>query len=310
MINRKNFVRLSEWLVGLVFIFSAFGKIDNASGFGELITSYGLAWFSILSPVIIIMEMAVGLCFVLHVKPRSTAIVSILMLSVFSLAFMYANIIHGIDDCGCFGSIETRMPVWAIYVRNLVLLLLSVFIWLYEPKVADRKKPSVWLMSAFAGMMAVTIFFTGNSWRMSTFYTNQFLPKHPLIDLVVAETPLNDYLQVSADSTYIVWVFSYSCSTCINSMENIKHYQEGLADRFVPMSVTEDESGRKRKLLNVDFNPINVGNGLSGFIEVLPTLLYIEKGVIKYVIEGGVPNVYLFKSNYLEMSNDEILNNQ
>lgn len=302
---------MSEWIVGLVFIFSAFGKIDNASGFGELITSYGLPWFSILSPVIIIAEMAVGLCFVLHIKPRSTAVVSILMLSVFSLAYMYANLIHGIEDCGCFGSIETKMPVWATYIRNVILLLLSVFTWGgYKSKTADGEKPSVWLVSLFAGVMALTIFFTGNSWRLSTFYVNKFESKHPLIGHVVAETPLNDYLQVSADSTYIVWVFSYGCSTCVNSMENIKHYQEGLADRFVPISVTEDESGRKRKLLNIDFNPINVGNGLSGFIEVLPTLLYIEKGIIKYVIEGSVPNVYLFKSNYLEMSNDEILNNQ
>lgn len=45
-------LRLIEITLGAVFIASGLGKMTNSADFGELISSYGLEWFSILSPVI------------------------------------------------------------------------------------------------------------------------------------------------------------------------------------------------------------------------------------------------------------------
>lgn len=76
---------------------------------------------------------------------------------------------------------------------------------------------------------------------------------------------------------------------------------------MVPLCVTEPTE-QKNKLLGIDFETKYVGDGLLDFIKVLPTLLYIKDGRIRFVIEGSVPNVYLFKRNYLEKTNEEILN--
>lgn len=306
MNHKRYHLYFGEFLLGVLFVLSGAGKMMNAHGFGELISNYGLEWFSILSPFIIIIELAVGIGLLLRLAPRFWLLVSIIMLVIFSVAFFYANVFHDINDCGCFGNIETRMPVWATYMRNLVMLIIAVVLWRCEAKECSmEKRKLIWFM--FICILLVCTFWTGHTWQPSSFYQNRFAKPHRLLGQDVNKTPLAGYFHASTDSTYLVWVFSYECGACINSLENIKQYQTGITDRFIPMAVTEDKTGRKRKLLNIPFSPISVGNKLAGFIRIVPTLLYIERGKIKYVIEESVPNIYSFKSNYLEMTNDEIL---
>lgn len=303
----NHFTRILEWVLGLVFLLSGGGKMVNSVGFGELISSYGLEWFSILAPVVILIELLLGFLLILRLWPRFATLSSLLLLIVFTAAFMYGHLVHGIEDCGCFGSLGQQMPVWATYLRNIVLIALASYAFLHEKKSnttsLDKNKLSILLLT---GIMAVAFFWTGNTWHPSSFYMNHFAKPHPLLGCDINQSPIGNYLQVVEDSTYIIWVFSYSCSGCINSMENVKNY-ENVADRFVPLAVTPDDDGRKRKLLQFPYDPIYVGNALAGFIEVLPTLLYVEQGKVKFIIEESVPSIYSFKSNYLGMSNDEIL---
>lgn len=308
--KRKNdlFTRLAEITIGLLLLISGIGKADNAEGFGELISSYGLEWFSILSPVIIVGEIGLGLCILLRILPRLMSVCCMLMLLLFTGAYTYAYHYHGIVDCGCFGSLATSMPVWAFYLRNTLLLLLAVYV--FRAHQNFRTKWSWPTVCLLVTVMAAAVFWTGHTWKPSSFYTNRFASPHPLIGIEVNDSPLSAYLHAASDSTYLVWVFSYSCSSCLNSIENIKQYQKGVADRFMPLAVTSDSKGRIGRLLAIPFKAPNVGEALSGFIEVLPTLLYIKGGHIEYVIEGSVPSVYFFKKVYLEMSDDEILRQQ
>ncbi len=304
--KKQYIIHLFEWLLGIVFLISGTGKMMNAGGFGELISSYGLQWFSMLSPVIIVMELALGLLFLFRLWTRFTALTSLGLLMVFTCAFLYGNLVHGIEDCGCFGSLGSDLPAWTTYLRNVVLMILAYYVARNEKQTACSLDKNQMNLLLLAGLMMVAAFWTGQTWHPSTYYMNNFAKSHPLLGCDINQSPIGRYLQVSADSTYVLWVFSYSCSGCINSMENVKHY-EGVADRFVPLAVTPDPDGRKRRLLQFPYDPIYVGNELSGFIEVLPTLLYVEGGKVKFVIEESVPSIYSFKSNYLEMSNEEIL---
>ena len=139
-----------------------------------------------------------------------------------------------------------------------------------------------------------------------TFYKEKFGYEQRLLGLELSETPLAEYVNVSPDSTYLVWVYSNRCSRCINSIENIKEYQTGVADCFVALDVKNDSNNTRRKLLNITFPSKYIGKKPEGFIRSLPTLFYIEKGKIKHVIEGVVPNVYYFKKRYLGMTDEEI----
>lgn len=304
----KGLPRLAELVVGALFIFSSMGKADDASAFGELISKYGFEWLSILSPVIIIAEMLIGILLLLRIAPRLTAMASFVLVVIFTAAFAYAHLVNGVEDCGCFGNITTDMPVWATYLRNIILLLLSYYI-------ISNNKHTAWSWTWTAStvlilVMTATTFWTGHTWKPSTFYANKIPSTHPLLGKEVSQTPLARYLKADKDSTYLVWVFSYNCGGCVNSIENIKQYQKGVADRFVALSVTDDADGRMHKLLNIPFKAQNVGNELVGFIKVIPTILYIKEGHIFYIIEESVPSVYQFKKLYLEMTDEEILQQQ
>ena len=302
-------VHMMRIILGSFFILSSVGKMMNAAGFGELISSYGLEWFSILAPVIIVAEMIVGACLVFRLAPSVNAFASIVMLLVFTAAYAYANIVNGVVDCGCDGEMGMKMPVWATYLRYVFLLLLAVAVFAYERRCTHKKDRNLSRLkiALVAVMVLAGTFWSGNTWAPSTFYMNKMSRPHKLIGLEVNKTPLGEYVHVDPSSTYVVWVFSYTCNGCINSIENVKQYRTGVADHFVALTVTPDKSGRARKLVDIDFTPIEIGDGLAGFVRYLPTLIYIEDGKIKYVIEQTVPNVYTFKSLYLEMSNDEIL---
>lgn len=309
MSKRSFFLYLGEALLGALFVLSGAGKMMNVYGFGELISNYGLEWLSILAPIIVIMEIAIGLGLLLRLTPRLCLLASIVLLIVFTITFFYANVFHGISDCGCFGSIETKMPVWATYIRNIAMITIAVVLLKNEPqKNPEEKGRAVWLVDI--SILLICSFWTGHTWQPSSFYTSHFAKPHRLLGQNVNATPMAEYFHASTDSTYLVWVFSYDCSGCITGIENIKQYQTGVVDRFIPLSVTEDKDGHKRKLLNIPFSPKYVGEKLAGFIRVVPTLLYIEDEKIKYVIEESVPNIYSFKSNYLDMTNDEILQQQ
>lgn len=300
-------IRLLEIILGTFFLLSAIGKMADAAYFGELISSYGFDWFSILAPIIILVEFFTGACLILQVYVRAGTLISIIMLVAFTAAFSYAHFVNGIEDCGCFGHLGTKTPVWITYLRNGILLLFALTIWIRDNKQYERAHRHKFALCFLLPIMTVAVFWTGHTWQLSSFYVNRFARPHRLIGLDINKTLLNQYISLSKDSTYIVWVFSYTCSSCINSIENIKQYQDGVADKFIALSVTDDEDGRKRELLDITFDPIEVGDGLVGFIEVVPTLLYIEEGKIKYVIEHSVPSIYNFKSIYLEMTNHEIL---
>lgn len=276
----------------------------NSHGFGELISSYGFEWLSVLAPFIILVELLVGICLLLRYRQRLFLYICGTLLVIFTIAYSYANLFHGIEDCGCFGDIETELPAWATYIRNVAMLILVFLLLKYEK---DDNACSVWKSWFLALFMIVCAFWTGNTWSLSTFYVNKFARAHPLIGMKFGETPLTKYFQVSPDSTYLVWIFSYGCGSCVNSVENIKQYQTGVADRFIAFSVSEDKGEKKRRLLDIPFETRYVGEELVGFIKTIPTLIYIEEGKIKFVIENGVPNVYLFKSLYLEMSEEEML---
>lgn len=305
--NRKmtdNLVRLSELVIGIIFVLSSLGKSVDAEGFGELISSYGLGWFSILSPVIILLEIILGMLMLFHIYSKATAFACIVVVVVFSVAFSYAYLIHGIEDCGCFGNFELRLPVWAVYCRNALLLVLAVFVFVNSDNDMEWRCSSLIIMTI---VMLCLTFWVGHTWKPSTFYVNKFPPSHPLLNLPVADTPLAPYVKADNDSTYLVWVFSYTCGGCINSIENVKQYQTGVADKFVPLSVNEDKKGRMHRLLDIPFEAVYVGNSLSGFITYLPTMLYIEDGRIRHIIEDSAPSVYQFKHLFLGMSEQEII---
>ena len=295
---RKCLSRLGAIGVGIIFLWSAIGKMVASGNFGELIASYGLEWFAILAPMIIIIELICAFCLILGIWQKQAIWVSLCMMVVFTLAYTYGNLVHGIEDCGCFGSYGLEIPVWLTYLRNLFMLVILGFLAYIPPKENERYTSQYKIIGGL--LLIIASFTIGKTWRIPSYWATIILRPNPLVGQDINEGPIAKYATISRDSTYLIWVFSYECPACMNSIANIREYPSyEIADRFIPISVTEDKEGRMHKALNIPFDAPNAGNDLSGYIRNLPTLLYVERGKIKYIIEDMAPAAYFFKHFYI-----------
>lgn len=283
-------------IVGVMMIVAAAGKIVDVGGFGELIVKYGLPALSILAPVVVAAEVLCGTMLLLWLWPRVVASVTALMLIAFTAAFFYANTWHGVSDCGCFGSLGPSAPAWLTYGRNTLLVASCVIVALW-----GKGRTGAWRWGVLSGVMVVSAFCIGMSFRVPSFYSGLLARRHPMIGLAADDAGLGRYLNISADSSYIFYLFSYDCPACIDNLANAMRYDDStIADRFCGLTVNEDHDSAIHRIYNIRFEEVFVGDGLKGMIEEIPALLYVEHDTVQFVIEGNIPSEVSFRTFYLE----------
>lgn len=288
--------RVLGGLTGLIMLAAAVGKMGDVGGFGELIVKYGLPALSILAPVVVAAEVLCGTMLLLWVWPRVAAVVTAAMLTAFTAAFFYANTWQGVTDCGCFGSLGPSAPAWLVYGRNALLVAACVLVALW-----GRGGSGMWRWVAVACIMVAAAFCIGMSFKVPSYYSGLFARHHPMIGLSSADAGLDRYVDISADSSYVFYVFSYDCPACIDNLANAMRYDNrSVADRFYGLAVNEDRDSAVHKDYGIGFEEVFIGDGLQGKVEEIPALLYVVHDTVKYIIEGVVPSELSFKRFYLE----------
>lgn len=299
MYNKKA-LDLCTIILGAVFLFSGFGKVVDVTGFSNLIIQYGFENLSILAPIIILLEIFLGIQMILLVNPKTNTFYSLIILLLFTFAFSYANIVHGITNCGCFGSLKLSiLPPWITYVRNFILIIIAVIIWRKYPLKKDtkiKKSKKVIVLT----MMSISIFLSGYTFR--TPINLNFNRKQDIyLNKTISETKLINYLNASKDSTYLIFCFTYTCPHCLNSIENLKQYvNTNTVDKTV-LIVGENEIAEEVFFENFTINvpiikvPLDTLNVLA---EVVPTAYYIQDNKIQKVIKSTLPSHYIFKKYY------------
>ena len=110
---------------------------------------------------------------------------------------------------------------------------------------------------------------------------------------------LSEFLTPSKDSTYFVFVFSYSCPHCYSSIENLKQYERlGVADKVLALSFAVDSTTGERfnDIFNPDFQIKNYPpKQLFRLSNQFPVSYYIQNNTIKLEIRGLLPSGYLLQ---------------
>ena len=286
---------ISTTLLGLLFLVSAFAKAWDANAFAVMLTQYGPEWFSIGAPIIIAIESLLGTALLLRVKPRWSALAADAFLVVVSLIFAYGVVVKGIQDCGCFGALSrwfTGKP-WTTFVRNAIFIGISV------PALLDRTpaKRSVY-PRLIAGMVVATItcFVCGLAMRESF-----ALPQRMFINVEDnrAQTmeKLNTIYSFDADSSYIVYLFSFSCAHCQNSFANVQQYQQfGAADKVVGIAIDDEEAQARfnriyQPIIDIITIPKDTMAQMTG---QLPLCIAVREGKIVHVSSGFVTSPGIF----------------
>lgn len=226
-----------------MFLVSAFAKAWDAEAFADMLLLYGPRWFSVGAPLVIFIEAVLGMSLLLRVAPRRTSVLADVFLVTVSAIFAYGWLAKGIEDCGCFGLLSrlyTGKP-WMTFARNAVFILLSV------PGLMDdtvTRKPSKAKWAAAMIVAAAACFICGLAMRQSF-----ELPRWTSVKTDSREQTLEKLKGVyplDADSTYFVYLFSFSCIHCQDSYANVEQYRQIHAvDKVVGIAI-EDETARER----------------------------------------------------------------
>ena len=117
----------------------------------------------------------------------------------------------------------------------------------------------------------------------------------------IKNTELSKYIKTSPDSTYLFFCFSYSCSYCWNSIENLRQYQKtNTVDSVVVFAIGEP----KDKLIfeqnfQPDFAIMDLPiQAMDKLTNAYPTAFYVEHDTVKVIIQSELPSPFIFKKNY------------
>lgn len=219
-------------ILGIIFVISGLGKILDTAAFANVIYSYGVGYLSLLAPAIAVLEIYLGLSLLLGYKTRLHSILIFFLVAGFSCIYTYGLITDGIEDCHCFGTLSfafLESPV-AFYIKNSLLILLSSFIWKFPVhySIFNKKLRNVLMIM----ILVISTFIAGY-----TFSIPGQLKISPRTQYKMTDTRaklLMECYPFNCDSTYVVFVFSYKCPYCINSIEHIKVFEErGIVDKAI-----------------------------------------------------------------------------
>ncbi len=283
----------------MFFIVSGIGKVIDTTGFSMLIAQYGFKSLMVFSPLIVLAEILLGFLLVLLVNPKRDSMLSCILLIVFTIAFTYAHFANGVNDCGCFGTIQpSNTPFFVSILRNIILIGMCVFIWWKYPK--EESKLVFWKKVTIIIVMSISIFIAGLTFQFSV-NPSSSENNHAFKNKDLRETELRKYIKTSKDSTYLVFCFSYNCPHCINSIQNFRHFKETNTVDGIIAIVTGNpkEEANFNKKFQPDFPILTISlPEMQKITDAFPTAFLIKNDSIKSIIEGELPSPFVFtKSN-------------
>lgn len=287
--------KLSSVLLGLLFLVSAFAKAWDAESFALTLQAYGFSLFGIWAPLIIAVEAVFGLCLLLQIRLRRTALAADIFLLIVTAGFAYGLVAKGIADCGCFGALDRlhEGKPWVSFVRNALMMLLTVPLLMAEPKAEKHLTRKLMVMLP---VLAIVCFISGiamnRSFSLPRIGAEEGMDETEMMEKLQAEYPF------SSDSTYVVYLFSFDCPHCQNFYANVEQYQRfGAVDKVVGIAVEdEEEQARFERIYEPKIEIMTIPKSrMSAITPILPMAVHIAEGAIQD-IEGGIiasPGIFM-----------------
>jgi len=241
---------------------------------------------------------------VLLINSKRFSFIALILLVSFTLIFLYGVIFKEISDCGCYGKISllNTSPLLTIS-RNVFLIILSLVVFLNYPKVKSVINPFkctliliVIIIASF--LSGLTLNSKGSNF--SNYNQNSNYLKN------ITSTKLSDYIKTSKDSTYLIFIFTYGCSSCWNAIENVKTYESSKKVDKVYGLAAGDASQKKFVMdyLKPNFEIIDLEPKVAlELVREFPSAYYVQNDTIKFIMEKDIYSPYTFDM-YWSMKND------
>ena len=272
-------------IVGIVFLLSGLLKAINTAAFANLMSLYGASWLGLGAPLIILIEIFLGIMLVFDFNPKQITWSSIVFLCAVSLIYLYGLLAKGITDCGCFGPLTwLNSKPWLTFTRNSILLALLIPSLL---KTNETASPTITSIIFMAVVAVIVMFMCGFSMHGA-----KCLQKEKSYQPVALEdSPLSTHVTCPYDSTCLVFAFSYGCPYCQNSIGNVNQYLSmGVADKVIGLAV-EDTVARNRfnRIFETNFEIREISAlQMYNLSRTLPTTFFIRHDSIIMQYTGMV----------------------
>lgn len=289
MLKIKNYTNLFSTIVGIVFLISGFAKAIDSGYFANIILQYGVTVFQAAAPLIIFIELSLGLLLTFQIRVRLISLLSFIFIATLTTIYTYGLLFKKVKDCGCFGHISmlNTSPVFT-YIRNAILLLLLFVCW----RKGSNDAVINWkIISLFIPVTCIGMFMCGYTFK----YSKQLKSSKKPAVKALSETALGNLITASPDSTYLVFVFSYTCPHCMNSIGNLEQYEKfGIADKIIGLAIRNDEAEAEfRQIFNPKFEIKNLSKNTALLItRNFPRSYYIKHDSVQFEIAGELPSAY------------------
>lgn len=292
----KNLIKTYGFIAGIILVVSAVTKSLDMDVFSILISQYGFGNIRFVAPLIILAEMFIGLLLILRIKERSAAVSGVAMIVVFTLIYLYGLVFKDIKDCGCFGrmTLLNTSPVFTI-IRNSVLIYMLITIWL---KADNGRNYNMTSSAALLAIMCLISFICGYS------YSHKNMDVGNTKKVRFEGSELSRFIEPGRDSMYLVFVFSYSCPHCLNSIENLKQYEaSGFVDKVIGIALTDSIKAKKfHEIFEPNFSIQEYpAKTLFKLTKTFPQTYLIKNDSIVLSFSGQLPSVHLLKNAEMDL---------
>lgn len=133
----KILVGIARWVVGIIFIFSGFVKLNDPIGFSFKLEEYFspsvldlefLAPFAlVIALLLVVFELVVGIMLLIGYLPKFTTWALLLMIIFFTFLTFYSAYFNKVTDCGCFGDAIPLTP-WQSFYKDVILFVLILIL--------------------------------------------------------------------------------------------------------------------------------------------------------------------------------------
>ena len=246
--------KIFRLIVGLVFLLSGLLKAIDTATFADLMSQYGATWFGLGAPLVVFMEIFLGVLLVFGYYPKQVTWASVAFLVIVSLIYLYGTLAKGITNCGCFGPLTwLNSKPWLTFTRNgLLLALLLPEFW----RADEQNTPTIPSVIFMALVAVIVMFMCGFSMHGAKCLQSQYAFQ----TITFKKSPLASFVTCNPDSSYLVFAFSYSCPYCQNSIGNVNQYTEMHAvDRVIGLALDDSVAEtRFDRLFDVNFEIRNI----------------------------------------------------
>ncbi|MGB7785527.1 MAG: BT_3928 family protein [Salinimicrobium sp.] len=133
----KILVGIARWVVGIIFIFSGFIKLNDPIGFSFKLEEYfspSVLNLEILAPfalaiavLLVVFELVLGIMLLIGYLPKFTTWALLLMIVFFTFLTFYSAYFNKVTDCGCFGDAIPLTP-WESFYKDVFLFILILIL--------------------------------------------------------------------------------------------------------------------------------------------------------------------------------------